>query len=57
VRAGVAAANGLLRLRRRSFRVFVHPTRALEAAVEAQGLWRASQRSGPIFRIVAFERA
>jgi magnesium-protoporphyrin O-methyltransferase len=57
VRAGVAAANGLLRLRRRSFRVFVHPTGALESAVEAQGLRRVSQRSGPIFRVVAFERA
>jgi hypothetical protein len=57
VRAGVATVNVLLRLRRRRFRVFVHPARALEAAVEAHGLARSSEREGPLFRIVAFERA
>lgn len=57
VRAAVTAVNGFLRLRGGRFRVFVHPARALEAAVEAHGLARASERSGPVFRIVAFERA
>jgi hypothetical protein len=57
VRAGIATANVLLRLRGRRFRVFVHPARALEAAVEAHGLARASERAGPLFRIAAFERS
>jgi magnesium-protoporphyrin O-methyltransferase len=56
-RAALAVVNGALRLRGRQFRVFVHSPRALEAAVEAQGLARASERDGPLFRIVAFERA
>ena len=48
--------NLYLRLRRRRFRVFVHPQAALEGAVEAHGLARVSERNGPLFRIAAFER-
>ena len=48
--------NVYLRLRRRRFRVFVHPQAALEGAVEAHGLARVSERDGPLFRIAAFER-
>jgi SAM-dependent methyltransferase len=55
-RAGLATLNLYLRLRGRRFRVFVHPQAALEGAVEAQGLARASERNGPLFRIAAFER-
>lgn len=55
-RTGLATVNLYLRLRRRRFRVFVHPQAALEGAVEAHGLARASERNGPLFRIVAFER-
>ena len=55
-RTGLATVNLYLRLRRRRFRVFVHPQVALEGAVEAHGLARASERNGPLFRIVAFER-
>jgi len=55
-RVGLGAANLYLRLRGRRFRVFVHPQAALEAAVQAQGLSRASARDGPLFRIAAFER-
>lgn len=55
-RAGLAAVNLYLRLRGRRFRVFVHPRAALEAAVEAHGLARVSERDGPLFRIAAFER-
>jgi magnesium-protoporphyrin O-methyltransferase len=57
VRGGAATMNAVLRLLGRRFRLFVHPTRALESAVESQGLERASERAGPLFRIVAFERA
>jgi methyltransferase family protein len=48
--------NLALRLRRRRFRVFVHPPLALRAAVERNGLSLASTRDGPLFRIAAFER-
>jgi hypothetical protein len=57
VRGGFATANLFLRLRRRRFRVFVHPARALDAAVQGHGLALASEREGPLFRIAAFERA
>ena len=55
-RAGLGTVNLYLRLRRRRFRVFVHPRAALEGAVEAQGLALASAKDGPLFRIAAFER-
>ena len=52
-----AATNLFLRLVRKRFRVFVHPPDALRSAIEAHGLTLASERDGPLFRIVAFERA
>ncbi len=55
-RTGLATVNLYLRLRRRRFRVFVHPQTALESAVEAHGFARVSDRNGPLFRIAAFER-
>jgi hypothetical protein len=48
--------NAYLRLRRRRFRVFVHPQAAIEGAIEAHGFTRVSERDGPLFRIAAFER-
>ena len=57
VRAVLAAVNMFFRLRRRRFRVFLHAPSALQGAIEAHGLARASVRDGPLFRIVAFERA
>jgi hypothetical protein len=55
-RAGLGMVNLYLRLRRRRFRVYVHPQAAIEGAVEAHGLTRVSERNGPLFRIAAFER-
>jgi hypothetical protein len=55
-RAGLATVNGYLRLRRRRFRVFLHPQAALEGAVAAHGLARVSERNSPLFRVAAFER-
>ena len=55
-RAGLGVVNLYLRLRGRRFRIFVHPTAALEGAVESRGFVRASERNGPLFRIAAFER-
>ena len=56
VRGALATVNLFLRLRGRRFRVFVHPRRAVHAAIESHGLAAASERDGPLFRIVAFER-
>ncbi len=55
-KTGLATLNLILRLRGRRFRVFVHPQAALEGAVGAHGFARVSERNGPLFRIVAFER-
>lgn len=55
-RVGLGTVNAYLRLRRRRFRVFVHPQAAVEGAIEAHGLTRVSERNGPLFRIAAFER-
>ena len=55
-RAGFGAANLFFRLRRRRFRVFLHPRAALEAAVTAHGLSLASEKDGPLFRIAAYEK-
>jgi hypothetical protein len=55
-RATFGLANGFFRLRRRRFRVFVHPPAELRAAAEQTGLKLVSTRDGPLFRILAFER-
>ena len=55
-RLGLGTVNLFFRLRRRRFRVFVHPRAALEAAVAAHGFALASEKDGPLFRIAAFER-
>ena len=56
-RAAFGTINGFLRLRRGSFRVFVHSTASLRGPAEAHGLTLVSERTGPLFRIAAFERA
>ncbi len=56
-RAALGTVNLGLRLRRRRFRVFVHPPATLGRAVESEGLTLRSERDGPLFRIAAFERA
>lgn len=55
-RIGFGAANLFFRLRRRRFRVFLHPRAALEAAVAAHGFALASEKDGPLFRLAAYER-
>ena len=55
-RAAFGTVNLGFRVLRRRFRVFVHPTRALEAAIEAHGLVRASSANGPLFRVASYER-
>jgi hypothetical protein len=56
VRWGVAAANLYERLRRRAFRIYLHPPAAILAAAEAGGLSATFDRTGPLWRSVVFER-
>lgn len=56
-RLAFGAVNLGLRIRGNRFRVFVHPRRALDDAVEARGFTLVSERDGPLFRVAAFERA
>jgi magnesium-protoporphyrin O-methyltransferase len=56
VRVALRVVNLFFRARRGRFRAFLHPQQALDAAIEAHGLARASERDGPVFRIAAFER-
>lgn len=57
VRTAFGLVNVYLGLRRRRFRVYVHAPRVLAEAVRSHGLTQASARDGPLFRVVAFERA
>jgi hypothetical protein len=56
VRWGIAAANLYERLRRRAFRIYLHPPAAILAAAEAGGLSATFDRTGPLWRSVVFER-
>jgi hypothetical protein len=56
-RWGVSAANLLERLRRQSFRAFVHPPTAILAAAVAQGLELVHRERGSIWESAALRRA
>lgn len=56
-KAAFAALNLAMWLLRRRFRTYVHPVRAIRAAVEAQGLRLASERAHVLFQVSSFERA
>jgi protein-L-isoaspartate O-methyltransferase len=52
----IAAQNLGLRLRRREFRIFVHPPAAMLAVLETRGLRPAFSHEGVIWRIAGLER-
>jgi hypothetical protein len=56
-RWGVSAANLLERLRRQSFRAFVHPPTAILAAAVAQGLELVHRERGTVWESAALRRA
>ena len=56
-RWGVSAANLLERVRRQSFRAFVHPPTAILAAAVAQGLELVHRERGAIWESAALRRA
>ena len=56
MRVGVPVANLFFRLRRSCFRVFLHPTAAVNAAVQAAGLRERSVRRTPLWQVWVYAR-
>ena len=54
---GVAAGNLVERVRRQTFRAYVHPPRAVLTVAESHGLRRAGVHIGLIWQFAALERA
>ncbi len=55
--AAIAAANFVLRLRRDSFRVFVHPQTAVDALVRSSGLAQRYHQTAGVWQVVVYARA
>ena len=55
-RLGFAAANLLERLRRRTFRAYVHPPAAIIAIARAHGLEPTTSHRGPLWEFCGLER-
>ena len=56
MKLGLGAANWLQQLRGSSFRVFVHPTAAVENLIQQQGLRRRFHRVSGVWQIAIFGR-
>lgn len=56
VRVGLRLVNGCMRVRRRSFRVFVHPRASLLEAAQAEGLRLTEAGHGFAWEFVALRR-
>ena len=56
MRLGLSIVNRLQGLRRSSFRVFVHPTQAVETILQERGLRRRFYRRSGVWQIVIFAR-
>ena len=56
VQAGVRLVNLGFALQRSAFRIFCHPTAAVEAEVRQAGLSRRSYRASGLWQVVVFER-
>jgi magnesium-protoporphyrin O-methyltransferase len=56
VRALLAVPNAFMRLTRNPFRVFVHPSMAVERTVLAEGLRRRYRKKTAIWQVVVYER-
>lgn len=57
VRLGIRAGNIGLALQRTAFRIFCHPTEAVEAEVRQAGLTRRFHRVSGLWQVVVYERA
>jgi magnesium-protoporphyrin O-methyltransferase len=56
-RVGLAAANLIQRLRRRSFRVYLHPPAAIIAVAQSHGLEPASRHRGLVWEFAGLTRS
>ena len=56
IRCGIAAANTFLRVRRSTFRGYVHATNAVISVAERRALRLSEHRRGLIWQLIAFER-
>lgn len=56
-RAVITAGNSMLRLRRDPFRVFVHPTEAVDALIRGSGLVQRYHRTAGAWQVVVYARA
>ena len=56
MRLGLAAANLLQRVRRRSFRAYLHPPAAILAVARSHGLEPAAKHRGPLWEFVCLAR-
>ncbi len=57
VRLFMVVPNLFMHMTRNPFRVFVHPTEAVEAAVSGQGLRRRYHRKTAVWQVILYERA
>jgi hypothetical protein len=56
MRIGLAGANLLQRVRRKSFRVYLHPPAAILAVARSHGLEPAAKHRGPLWEFVGLAR-
>lgn len=56
VRTAFALMNRVLRISGRSFRIFAHPTHAVDAVVRAAGLEQRMRRVAGVWQIVVYQR-
>jgi len=57
MRIAVRCVNYIMRLRKSEFRVFAHPTDAIEAVLKEHGLERATRRRALLWEISTFTRS
>ena len=54
---GIGFTNLLMRLTRRAYRAYVHPTSAVDAVARAHGLVpKVAQRAGPVWQVAVYVR-
>ena len=56
IRAGAAVANGIARLFRQRFRIWIHRTASVDAIVRAEGFAPRLERRTAIWQVIVYER-
>lgn len=56
LRVGASIANPLFRLMRRTFRIYIHPDRAVDAAIRAAGFERIHARRWMVWQTAVYRR-